>query len=64
MGDDVGVVDEELSPTPLDDSLPPTLPWRSPSVDWFVGVGVNDGDGREGLGVKLGAGFLLHAGAG
>ena len=64
MGGDDGVVDEELSPTPLDHNLPPTLLWTSPLVDWFVGVGVDDGDGREGLGIKLSARLLFHAGAG
>ena len=64
MWNDDGVVDEELFPTSLDDNLPPTLLWTSPLVDWFVGVGVNDGDCREGLGIKLSARLLLHTGAG
>ena len=64
MGDNDGVVDEEFSPTPFDDNLPPTLLWTSPLVDRFVGVWVDDGDGREGFGIKLSARLLFHAGTG
>ena len=63
MGHNEGVVNQKLLPTPLDDDLPSTLLRTSPPVDWLVGVWVNDGHSREGLGIKLSAGLLFHAGA-
>ena len=57
-----GVVYQELFAAPLDDDLTPTLLGTPPPIDWLVGVRVNDRGGREGLGIKLGASFVPHAG--
>lgn len=64
MRHDEGVVNYELLATPLDDNLPSTLLRTSPTVDWLVGVWVDDGHSRKGLGIELSAGLLFHAGAG